>query len=329
MLVKKVVKAALYAGIVGAFAFGCGSFGVGNWEEEDESLQSWFDGLLAEQYGVTQHAGSIPRGNSNLISEVSMGSVVNSGGSMTIAIRSYEELTRVYISFDNESNVYYEVELTDDDFLGYVGGVYLYTPVIYFSQSSRIVNNGRVTLRLVVESYDDLSNITNREIVTQVVGSGLLQLALNWDTQSDLDLHVRLPDNTHIYFGNKVKRNAAGDTLVHLDRDYLCSNIAGQPRVENIYFRSLENGLYLVWVRQYSSCNNSDDPFTLTATSGGRILGNGYLQYYRGDYSGSNRDIKLGVITVRNGSVVQTDYNASDVRALLSSSLKQIAEETK
>jgi hypothetical protein len=253
MLVKKVVKAALYTGILGAFALGCGTFGVvGGLEDEDDGgLQSWFDGLLASQTGVTQRAGSIPRGSSDLIYEISMGSVVNNGGSTTIAIRSYDELDRVYLSFNNESNIYYELLLTDDDYLGFVNGYYLYTPVVYFSQSSTIVNNGRVTLYLVVRSADnELSTVTNREITTQVVGSGLLQLALNWETTSDLDLHVKLPDNTHIYYLNKVKRDAAGDTLVHLDRDYLCSTIAGQARVENIYFRSLENGLYLVLSRR-------------------------------------------------------------------------------
>jgi hypothetical protein len=321
MLVKKVVKAALYTGILGAFALGCGTFGVVGGVDEEDGLQSW-NGLLAPMPGLSRHSGSLPEGSSDLISDLSMGSVVISGGSATIAIRSNSSLSRLYIKFSNES-VYYELVLTDDDYLGVVNGVYLYTPVIYISQqSASLVNNGTVRVYLAVESTNNQrSRAEDRQIVTQVVGSGSLQLALTWNTTSDVDLHVILPDGKHAYYNNKLIKNTNGDTLAHLDKDanVNCGNVSN----ENMYFRTLLNGYYLVYVRLYTNCSRSGASFTVTATAGGQILDNRYLDDTRGSFPATAADYDdyiIGVITVENGRVVPTNYNSPAVESLLLSS---------
>ncbi|MDR2693399.1 MAG: hypothetical protein LBB74_04195 [Chitinispirillales bacterium] len=325
MLVKNVVKGALYAGIVGAFMFGCGTVGVG--EEE----LAGYDGMLARENGLIYHEGSIPVGNCDIVSDISMGSVIITGGSATIAVRATDPVNRLFISFSNEPNVYYELPLTDDDYLGLVGGTYLYTPVIYVSQeSSSIRNNEQVSVRLVLQSSScGRSTATTTQVTTQVVGSGNLQLALNWNTTSDVDLHVFLPNGNHVYYGRKVERDANGDTLVHLDRDANVS-CADNGAAENVYFRTLQDGLYLVYLCLYTSCSGAD--FTLTATAGGRILDNTYLNSTRGNFSSTNTSTsnyyKIGVITVRGGRVVPTDYSASDVIAKMNSTLLRKALET-
>jgi len=334
MSVKKFLKAALYAGIVGAFAFGCGTDG-GVVDEDidrpDDGRQGSWNGLLAQTSGLTQHQGSIPAGTCDLISEISMGSVIISGGSSTIAIGSLDPINKLYISFSSEPNVYYELALTEDVYLGYVGGVYLYTPVIYVSQGSSSMRNGEnVTVKLVVQSPScGRSQATNRNVTTQVVGSGNLQLALSWNSTADVDLHVKLPGGQHAYWSNKLVKNSSGDTLVRLDMDAnaICGN---DVRNENMYFRTLVNGLYLVYLHLFDRCTSTGagTEFTLTATAGGRILGSSYLNKTRGNFGNDEHQV-LGVITVRNGAVVTTDYTASDVRTLMQSTLLKKLEEKK
>src|SRR5207302_8587945 len=78
--------------------------------------------------------------------------------------------------------------------------------------------------------------------------------ALQWDTESDLDLHVIEPDGTIVWFGHPV----AGDALLDVDSNDHC-NIDGR-REENVVWRdpaTPAHGTYVVLVDTFSLCGQS------------------------------------------------------------------------
>ncbi|MEW6321912.1 MAG: fibronectin type III domain-containing protein [Acidobacteriota bacterium] len=80
-------------------------------------------------------------------------------------------------------------------------------------------------------------------VVGVVLGSGALQVTLTWNTTADMDLHVREPNGTHVYFANKIGTSAT------LDVDD--TNGYGP---ENIYVREGQAlaGVYRFYIVHYS-----------------------------------------------------------------------------
>ena len=89
------------------------------------------------------------------------------------------------------------------------------------------------------------------------VGDGALRFTLQWSSSNDLDLYVRTPSGTTIYYGN---RSADGGML---DRD---DTNGGAGSVENVFFTSAPAGTYTYWVDNFSGGSAS---FTLTVFKGG------------------------------------------------------------
>jgi len=324
MRVKSAVKAALYAGVLGVFLFNCGNGipgGVG-----DDGDMSLFDGLLALGPDISYHQGPIPTGTADFFEDVQMNSILMSGGSMNITVRSNEELNLLYISFGVEPG-YYEVDLSAYR-LGLIDGAYTYNPTLDVSQASTFLqNDDDLRLSLVgVSSRGERSRPEDKRVQTLVVGSGLLQLSLSWNTLSDVDLHVVLPNGHHIYYGNRTEYGSSySDKLVELDYD---SNVgcADEGAVENMYFNALEDGLYFVYLHLYSSCGGAE--FNVTARTNGVTLGNTYLNNTRGNFSSGSTQ-KIGVITVRNGNIVPTNYNDPEVISKMSTLRKTLEDSEK
>lgn len=79
------------------------------------------------------------------------------------------------------------------------------------------------------------------------VGQGLLRVSLSWSAVTDLDLHVRTPDGTEIFYGNKI---AGGGEL---DVDQCASGCDPGMHVENVTFAQLPLvGTYEVFIVNYS-----------------------------------------------------------------------------
>jgi hypothetical protein len=85
---------------------------------------------------------------------------------------------------------------------------------------------------------------------TTSVGTGQLQITLKWvNTESsyaDLDLHLVLPDQSEVYFGNKISE---GGELA-LDKDWMTSY---GNAIENIYsLKTMPKGSYKIYVDHFS-----------------------------------------------------------------------------
>jgi uncharacterized protein YfaP (DUF2135 family) len=105
-----------------------------------------------------------------------------------------------------------------------------------------------------------------------VGGTGVIRGQLVWTTSADLDLHLTLPDEQHVYFANRNVPFNGGRATATLDHDNLGGTIDAPPgkRVENIAVNgNPSNGNYTFFVNSFSpSAPNASDPFTLRIGSG-------------------------------------------------------------
>eukprot|EP01105_Mastigella_eilhardi_P012403 TRINITY_DN2843_c0_g1_i11.p1 TRINITY_DN2843_c0_g1~~TRINITY_DN2843_c0_g1_i11.p1 ORF type:complete len:1046 (-),score=191.94 TRINITY_DN2843_c0_g1_i11:710-3847(-) len=89
---------------------------------------------------------------------------------------------------------------------------------------------------------------------------GALHFRMEFDTLSDVDLHVTDPSGAHIYFGNPT---ANGGTL-DLDSNAGC-NIDG-VNAENVFYDAPMDGEYTVGAMMYDVCETAGANFGITAT---------------------------------------------------------------
>jgi hypothetical protein len=145
--------------------------------------------------------------------------------------------------------------------------------------------------------------------------SGELQVTLIWNTDADMDLHVREPDGTHVYFANKT------GTSAFLDHDVIPG--PGQPGgPEHIYVQSgaALAGTYQFYIVQYGrqvqttstiavtlypgTSNERTAIFTRTTAGANPGLG----------YNVANVDIGAGTIAETTGTRASDERAAGDVK---------------
>jgi hypothetical protein len=129
-----------------------------------------------------------------------------------------------------------------------------------------------------------------------VGGTGVFRGQLVWNTSADLDLHLTLPDQQHVYYGNRTVTFNNGRATAALDVDNLGETITVQPdtRVENIVVNGVPlTGDYTFYVNNFGS-SNSSDAFTL------RVSGNGTVQVINGTLTPGQNSTPV-VIPYRGG----------------------------
>jgi len=259
------------------------------------------DGILE---GLPFRKGEIPAGTEDLLKYVDMGNTIISGGSVIVTVSSPVKLKYLYINVDGDSELgYYVLDLSQEN-PSVANGFYTYKPTLLISQNLE----GGETLRIKLggASADDRTSKTvDKYVSTLEVGSGSLQVSLSWNNSDDLDLHIVTPSG-EIYYRNKI----AGNGELDLDANVGC----GGKSNENIYFDgTLGNGLYLVWVDLYTKCGEEGAEYNVTASAGGKPFSfSENSQRERGSFLNSDYDhtgVPIGVITVKNGAIVKTDYN--------------------
>lgn len=130
-----------------------------------------------------------------------------------------------------------------------------------------------------------------------VGGSGVIRGQLVWETSADLDLHLVLPDNQQVYFGNPNVPFNNGRATATLDHDNTGGTIDARPdfRVENIVVNgSPSPGNYNFFVNSFSTPNASD-PFTL------RVFYNGNTQTLNGNVPAGQNSQSVTVVIPPGG----------------------------
>lgn len=142
-------------------------------------------------------------------------------------------------------------------------------------------------------SYDGNVTDTIKEKVKRAGGqveNVVMRVSLAWSNYDDLDLHVIEPDGNHIYFGNKSGK---------LDVDMNAGGGHTREPVENVrWIRSLRDGLYRVFVHQYSKRESVDVGFVVELDS---AFG---LETFRHEKAlASQKQQAVVDIMVRNGQI--------------------------
>jgi hypothetical protein len=98
---------------------------------------------------------------------------------------------------------------------------------------------------------------------TYCVETGPLRISLTFNTDTDLDLHVKTPAGDEIYYGNRTADNGK------LDVDQCVSSCGTSSHVENVFFSDpTPQGAYSIFVVNYSARSASD--FTIDVIANGQ-----------------------------------------------------------
>ena len=122
--------------------------------------------------------------------------------------------------------------------------------------NSQLLSDNEFTV--VVAVLDENGEVTQTFETTMhlvVVGTGRLQVALAFDTDKDLDLHLIEPNGERIFYGNSMSDNGGE---LDLDSNAAC-DIDGVNH-ENIYYGDnavVEPGEYTVYVDMWRNCDES------------------------------------------------------------------------
>lgn len=122
-------------------------------------------------------------------------------------------------------------------------------------------------------SVDQLGGTTSDPGFVDIGGTGILRGQLIWNTSADLDLHLILPDNQEVFFGQRMVTFNNGRATADLDKDNLGGTIDVPPstRVENIVVNGvLLSGNYVFFVNNFNS-SGASDPFTLRVSNRGSV----------------------------------------------------------
>jgi hypothetical protein len=155
---------------------------------------------------------------------------------------------------------------------------------LYFSAADSAGRGGMPATK----SYDAL-----------VVGTGDVQVTLNWDSDADVDLHVVDPAGSEIFWG--ARQSASGGQL-DLDSNAACAG--DNVRNENITWPvgSAPQGTYTVRVDYWSACDAPETNFTVLIHSEGQTdLFHGQFTG-AGDNGGYGSGVDIATFTRTTGS---------------------------
>jgi len=111
---------------------------------------------------------------------------------------------------------------------------------------------------------------------------GDLRCSLSWFNYDDLDLHMMEPGGEHIYFSHKKSRDTGGN----LDVDMNAGGRDSRNPVENICYpdkRRMKEGVYKLYVNQYSKRESEDVGFDVEIEFDGVIHSFSYPKSVRND----------------------------------------------
>ena len=119
--------------------------------------------------------------------------------------------------------------------------------------------------------------------------TGVIEVALIWDSTNDLDLHVVDPAGDEIDHNRKQSRSGG---YLDIDCNAGCHNTTKTP-IQHVRWRqgSAPDGTYTVWVVYYSDCENSGPTKYRIEVK----IGNEPLQEYEGSIAYTNSEDRLRI----------------------------------
>ncbi len=196
------------------------------------------------------HAGLPPAAGSGPTVIVDGASAMITGGSSIRGVSSATAFTRIIVAI-NAVDGYWEITLPT--------AVTVEELVLTLAQT---LPANAFTLRYGVGVTGGFGAFDNEPITVLVVGTGVLQVSVTWDSNADVDLYVVEPGATgeEIYYGNSAS-NAGGQ--LDLDSNAACSG--DNIRNENItWASSAPSGLYTIRVNLWDECGTTTTNYVVT-----------------------------------------------------------------
>ena len=196
------------------------------------------------------HSGLPPAAGSGPTVVVDGASAMITGGSSIRGVSSATAFTRIIVAI-NSVDGYWEITLPV--------AVTVEELVLTLAQS---LPANAFTLRYGVGVTGGFGAFDSEPITVVVVGTGVLQVSVTWDSNADVDLYVVEPGATgeEIFYGNST--SAAGGQL-DLDSNAACAG--DNIRNENItWANSAPTGTYTIRVNLWAECATTTTNYVVT-----------------------------------------------------------------
>jgi hypothetical protein len=196
------------------------------------------------------HAGPPPATGSGPTIIIDGASAMITGGSSIRGVSSAQAFTRIVVAI-NSVDGYWEITLP--------AAVTLEEIVLTLAQT---LPTNAFTVRYAAGSSGGVGTFDSEPVTVLVVGTGVLQVSVTWDSSADVDLYVVEPGATgeEIYYGNSS--SVAGGTL-DLDSNAACAG--DNVRNENITWpNSAPSGTYTIRVNLWDACSTTTTNYVVT-----------------------------------------------------------------
>jgi hypothetical protein len=234
---------------------------------------------LLELPGSTLKDGDVPNNiggaNAPIINTLNANVNFIAGGGCPIQVFSTAQgsntISKVFLGADGYDK-YYEMTV--------LSSLFSINPIVMQS-----VTRNSITLKVSVgDNAGNVSSVHTATLSRVDAGTGVLQISLTFDKDTDLDLYLVEPNGEVIYYGNSTSANGG---LLDLDSNPGCW-IDGVNN-ENITYDSqatIESGTYTVRVNNYSDCVGQQVNYILTARYNGSLIPvSGNTNPYNGSFA--------------------------------------------
>ena len=241
--------------------------------------------ILEEEYftieNATYHSGDMPASTTSTTFEnITINDRALSGGLNFITIVTTTRYKCFYVAVKGIAG-YYSYTPTTNNY-SYDGTYYIYTiPLLY----SIDFEAARHILIISGETEDDEITKPYEGTITYVESqAGDLNINLTFSNAKDVDLHLYMPDNTHIYYNHRTGYfyDEDGETVEFgLDHDSNADCRLDYLNNENIFIpeAAVQAGTYKVVVDMYRNCDRTvATNWSVVARFKGNLLNNTYGQ---------------------------------------------------
>lgn len=227
---------------------------------------------------ATLREGSIPSStgaNQPVIDDVNHNDNFIAGGGCPIQIQSTTssgDVAKVYLGLEGYSGYFEITQLTQSTIVSI-------NPII-----NADVTVDEITVLISVEDENgSISSIYSFTINRIAVGTGVLQVSLTFDQNTDLDLYLVEPDGEVIFYGNRYSTNGG---ILDLDSNPGCW-VDGVNN-ENITYDSestIESGTYTVRVNNFADCVGTAVNYSVYVRYNGELVStSGNANPYNGTF---------------------------------------------
>jgi len=206
---------------------------------------------------ATYHEGALPAPSGVLTVSVPTSAMGINGGSSSFEITASATIVTIYASVQGQTG-YWSIPVPPDSLLANV--------LLTFAQELGGGTAATVPLVILFEVADALGDISAPQATPTtitVVGTGAVEVSLNWTVSNDLDLHVIDPTGYEVYYGNQTDATGTIE-LLDLDSNAACS-IDGVDAEHVVWpVGKAPHGKYTVRVDNYDNCQNVAASYTVT-----------------------------------------------------------------